>query len=325
MGKIKLTLADRKILSSIEYNPRITLKELAEYCNLSKDTIKYRINRLEEKKIILDYITFIDYKKLGNQSYKLYLKLNCSLTKKEEFKNYLRNQKNVFAIYESNGTWNIAIAIFAKEDFEFQNIENSILELFGDIISHRRFCIMVEAEMYQQNFFDLPEFKSNQFSLWGEIKSSQLDEKDKKLVKLLHKNSRESLVNLSKELVLSWDAVKNRIDRLANKKIMQIYKAIINYSQLGFDHYKILIFPKKYSNKSEVEIIEFLKQSSSCINIIKTIGPWKLEAEFLVKDSNEIDEVMYSLNEKFGENILDLEVSIVRNEELFACKDLLLE
>lgn len=325
MSPIKLTLADKKILSLMEYNPRITCKELAEYCNLSKDTIKYRINRLEKKKIILNYITFIDYKKLGTQSYKLYLKLNCSLTKKEEFKDYLRNQKNVFAIYESNGNWNLAIAIFAKDNFEFQNIENSILELFGDIISHRRFCIMVEAEMYQQNFFDLSEFKIKQFPLWGEIQEGKLDEKDNKLVKLLHKNSRESLVNLSKELGLSWDAVKNRIDRLANKKIMKVYRTIINYSQLGFDHYKMLIFPKKYSNKSEIEIIEFLKQSSSCINIIKTIGPWKLEAEFLVKDSNEIDEVIYSLNEKFGKCIFDLEVSIVRNEELFACKDLLLE
>ena len=139
MNEIKLTLADKKILSLLEYDPRITLKELAEYCNLSKDTIKYRINRLEEKKIILNYITFIDYKKLGNQSYKLYFKLKSSLNKRDEFKEYLRNQKNVFAIYESNGNWNLAIAIFAKNHFQFKNIENSILEKFGDIIFNRRF------------------------------------------------------------------------------------------------------------------------------------------------------------------------------------------
>jgi len=35
---IILTLTDRKILSLIEYNPRIKFKELAKACHLSKDT-----------------------------------------------------------------------------------------------------------------------------------------------------------------------------------------------------------------------------------------------------------------------------------------------
>lgn len=321
-----LSLADKKILSILEYNPRATFKEIAKICHLSKDTIKYRINKLEENKIILGYTTFIDYKKLGNQSYKLFFKINASSEKKESLKEFLRKQKNVFALFESNGNWNLAIAIFAKNHQEFNSIENSILEKFGDIVSNRRFCSMIDVELYQKDFFGIHEKKlMNLFSLWGEVENNKLDDKDKKLIRIIHENARISLVDISDQLGLSLDAIKNRIIRLKENKIVTIYKTSINYKKLGFDHYKMLIFPKTFSNRTEEEIISFLRNISSCINIVRTIGPWKLEIEFLVKKTSEMDEMINQLNDKFKENILDIENSIIRNEELFACKDLLLE
>ena len=46
--EIKLTKADKIILKNIAHNPRIFEKKLAQKCNLSKDSIRYRINRLEK-------------------------------------------------------------------------------------------------------------------------------------------------------------------------------------------------------------------------------------------------------------------------------------
>ncbi len=321
-----LGLADKKILSMLEYNPRITLKEIAKACHLSKDTIKYRIARLEKERIILGYTTFIDYKKLGNQSYKLFLKINSSLEKKELLKEFLRKQKNIFAIFESNGNWNIAIAVFAKDHQEFNLVENSILEKFGDIVSSRRFCSMIDVETYNRDFFQITKNNPPQvFPLWGKIENNSLDEKDKEIIKLLHDNSRISLVDLSAKVKLSLDAIKNRMQRLKEKQIVSIYKTKINYEKIGFDYYKMLVFPRVYSEESEKNLIRFFRQNKSCMNVIRTIGPWKLEVEFLIQNTSEIDAIINSLNEKFKENILDLEVSIMRNEELFACKDLLLE
>jgi DNA-binding Lrp family transcriptional regulator len=124
---------------------------------------------------------------------------------------------------------------------------------------------------------------------------------------------------------LSIDSVKNRIQRLKEKEIVCIYKTSINYWKLGWDEYKLLIYPQNYSDEVESKIIDFLKSNPNCIDIVRTIGPWKLEAEFFAKKSQEIEEVISQMNEKFKGNILDLELSVMRNEELFACKDLLLD
>lgn len=324
--KIRLSLADKKILSLMEYNPRISFRELASSCHLSKDTIKYRINRLEKEKIILRYTSFVDYKKLGNQSYKLFLKLNASKKQKEEFKDFLRKQKNVFAIFELNGNWNFSIALFSKSHEDYSRIENSILEQFGDIISNRSFCSMVDAHMFKKNFFELKKSKSiDVYSLWGDVKDYQLDELNKKLIRFVHENARISIVDLSEKLGLSFDATKKRIAKLEENKIHACYKTIINYELLGFDNYKMLIFPKIYSDNSEQKIIDFLKQNPNCINAIRTIGPWRIEAEFLIDKTNKLDMIIDNLNEMFKENIMDLQIFLLRNEEIFACKELLLE
>jgi len=323
----KLTLADKKILNLMEYNPRVTFRELAKACHLSKDTIKYRINRLEKDKIILGYTSFIDYKKLGHQSYKLYLKLNDSAEEKEALKAYLRKQKNVFSIFESVGGWNLAIATFAKTHQQFNDIENHILEKFGSIITSRRFCSMIDAEIFQKDFLNEKSQNKNigDYLFWGEIENNKLDDIDKKLIKMMHENARISLVDLAEELTLSIDAIKNRVSKLRQKGIVNIYKTSINYQALGFDQYKLLIYPGVYSNETESKIINFLKTTSNCINVVRTIGPWKLEAEFFAKKSQEVEDIINQLNQEFKGNILDFELSVMRNEEMFACKDLLLE
>ncbi|MGV8151565.1 MAG: Lrp/AsnC family transcriptional regulator [Candidatus Nanoarchaeia archaeon] len=324
---LELDRNDKKILSLIEYNPRITLKELAKACNLSKDSIKYRLTRLEKQEIILGYTCFIDYKKLSNQSYKLYFKLNSTLEQKNNLRDYLRKQKSVFAIFESVGNWNFAVAIFAKNHYEFNKIENDILGNFGSIITNRRFCTMIDVNIYSKDFFNNPKEKNftESFTLWGEVENNHLDKIDKDLIKLLHNNSRISLVDLSYSLKLSIDAVKYRIARLRKNNIVKIFKTKINYEKLGFDQYKLFIFPKNYSDAIEQKIIDFLKSTKNCINIIRTIGSWKLEVEFFAEKPGEIESILSELNEKFKDNILDLELSTLRNEELFACKELLLD
>ncbi len=322
----ELTLTDKKVLSMMEYNPRITFKEIAKKCNLSKDTIKYRINKLEKEKFILGYTCYIDYKKLGNQSYKLYLKINASSEQKNTLKSYLKKQKNVFAIFDSTGTWNLAIALFAKTHQEFNRIENSLLEKFGEIINDRKFCTMIDSRIFHKNLLEL-ENKNilGEYSFWGELENKKLDELDKKLINIIHNNSRTSLVNISEELKLSIDAVKNRIQRLKENKIVDIYLTKLNYEKLGFDKYKLLFYPKIYSDKIEEELINFLRNNKSCVNIIRTIGPWKIEAEFLFKKTIQIDKVLDEIYNAFRENILDIEISTLRNEEIFACNELLLE
>lgn len=321
--EIKLTKADKIILKAISHNPRILEKELAKKCNLSKDSIRYRINRLEKLKIILGYGFFIDYAMLGYNSYKLYLKLNATTKQKLELRDFLGQQKHVFSIFESNGNWDIATAIFAKTRKEYYNFENKLLLKFGNIISSKKFCLMLDAIVFNNNFL-LDNNKIEEFIVWNPEKTETIDEKDKIIIHELHKNSRESLVNLAEKASLSIDSTSKRIKKLRDKKIIGFYHTDIDYNLLGFEKYKLFIYVKKYSEDFEKNLFNYFRSNKNTSNIIKMIGPWKIELEFLIKEHNAFEKIISELQEKFSDYILKLDFSIFRNEVWHPSENLLI-
>ena len=90
---IKLTKADKIILKEIAFNSRILEKELARKCNLSKDSIRYRTLRLEKAGIIRGYGVFVDYTRLGFESYKLYLRLNATFEERKKLMAFLGGRR----------------------------------------------------------------------------------------------------------------------------------------------------------------------------------------------------------------------------------------
>ena len=320
--EIKLTKADKIILKNLEHNPRILEKKLAKKCNLSKDSIRYRINRLEKLGVIKGYGAFVDYVVLGYKSFKLYLRLNATSEQKQQMRKFLENEKSVFAIFEAHGNWDMAIAIFAKNRLDYHEFENKLLSKFGGIIGSKEFCLMMDGVIFDNNLiYDEKIIKEHRF--WRGSLIGNIDEKDKILLNELHKNSRESLANLSEKIGLSIDAVSKRIKKLDHKNVIQFYTTKIDYNLLGYETYKLFIYTKKYSNEIEKQLFEFLKNQKNIMNIVRILGGWKLEVEFLVKEYSEFEKILSEMQKKFSDSIQKLDFSVFRNEVWFPSDKLL--
>jgi len=318
---IKLTKADKIILKEIAFNSRIMEKELARKCNLSKDSIRYRIARLEKAEIIRGYGVFVDYTRLGYESYKLYLRLNATFEQRGKLRAFLEGRKEVFATFESNGNWDVAVAVFAKSRQEYNVFENDLLSQFGKMIISRDFCLMMDVKMFDYGMIHSGT-SSKVISLWDGDGSEKIDEKDVLLIKELHKNSRESLVNLSATIGLSVDAVSKRLRKMEANKVIQFYDADIDYGALGFDKYKMFIYVQDYSTDIENQLMEFLQRQKNAINVVRMIGPWKLEVEFLIEKHEVFEKVLSEMQEKFGNVIQKLDFSIFKNEVWFPAKEM---
>jgi len=316
MEEIKLTKADNIILKNIAYNSRIFEKKLAQKCNLSKDSIRYRINRLEKLGVIQGYSNFIDHKILGYKSFKLYIKLNATLEQRKGLIEFLSAQKEVFSIFESHGNWDIGVALFAKDNIGYYNFENKLLLKFGDIINSKNFCIMLDAKIINNNLIHKDK-DIQEFSVWEEGGSEKIDDKDRALISALNKNSRETLVNLTGEVDLSIESISKRIKKLVEKKVIAFHSTNIDYGLLGFEKYKLFLYTKNYSNETEKKMFDFFKDIKNTINIIRIIGPWKLEIEFLIKKHKDFEEILSKTQGVFSENIQKLEYFIFRNDTYF--------
>tara|TARA_B100001964_G_C14168850_1_gene570459 strand:- start:101 stop:1069 length:969 start_codon:yes stop_codon:yes gene_type:complete len=319
---VKLTKADKIILKEIAFNARIMEKELATKCNLSKDSIRYRITRLEKMGIINGYGVFVDYTQLGYESYKLYLRLNATFEQKKKLRVFLEKRKEVFAIFESSGNWNVAVAVFAKSRKEYNDFENDLLSKFGKLIISKDFCLMMDGKIFDYGMIHDDSSKEI-INIWDGDGSEKIDEKDVALIKALHENSRESLVGLSGIVGLSVDAVSKRLKKMRANNVIQFYSTDIDYGALGFEKYKMFVYVGDYSNDIENQLFGFFQKQKNSVNVIRTIGPWKLEVEFLI-DKHEVFEKMLSeMQEKFGSVIQKLDFSIFKNEVWFPAKEML--
>ncbi|WP_297468145.1 Lrp/AsnC family transcriptional regulator [Thermococcus sp.] len=145
-----------------------------------------------------------------------------------------------------------------------------------------------------------------------------IDEKDRKILRILRKNGRVTLTELGNLVNLSPASVKSRVEKLEKLGVIKGYSAIIDPSFLeNFVRALILmrlkeIDPYTRSLLKEVaslENVEFLYIKTGDYNVI-------IKAEF--RDMEGLREFLGSLKKTFGVNALTIEANLVV-EELKDC------
>lgn len=133
-----------------------------------------------------------------------------------------------------------------------------------------------------------------------------MDNKDRLLLELLQKNSRESLTNLAKAVGLSIDSTNKRIKKLKEKGIIDHFGIFINPKALGYD--LVANIQIKLHNISEEELnkfISFLKSHKNVIELITTLGDYDITCVLIAKDTQELEFISRHIRQKFKDLIAD--------------------
>ncbi|MEK6892647.1 MAG: Lrp/AsnC family transcriptional regulator [Nanoarchaeota archaeon] len=120
-GITKIDDIDKKILHKIKDNSRIAYEEVAEYVGITRNSIKNRIKKLEQKRIIAGYKIIVNFNHFGNQSFKILIKYNSSKMEQEkQLLEEIRQTPKILNILKFLGSWNLDIEIHAKDIRELQ-------------------------------------------------------------------------------------------------------------------------------------------------------------------------------------------------------------
>jgi len=314
---------NRKLLFELDKNARIPEAKLAKLVNKSKDTVRYRISQLEKEGIIRGYRTWIDLTKLGYVSYKMYLKLSATSEQLEKMKEFLRQERSCFAIFTADGAWTLGLAFFAKNHEEFYEIQNRLRGKFDNLIISKTNCNMVDAIVGSQDF--LCEGTQEYPIYWSIPENNDLDDIEKKMLRLLFYDARMSLVDLAVKCKTTVDKIRTRLKRLEDKKIIFQYKAIIDFNKLKYEFYKSFVFLKNYGVGEEKKLFGYLKKNKNIINILRMLGPWTLELEIMVENYHEYNKIIRELRNKFPEIVVDIESAIMNEIEIFPSKKMIFE
>ena len=125
---------DWKIIKTYSNNVRQSSLEIARKLKVSSDTVRARIKRVEQKKIITGYKIGLNLEPLGFVSYRVDLQLISTKRNKELFE-FCKRHKNIYQINKSIGGADFEIEVIVKDLNHLLSLIDEIKNHFKDVIN----------------------------------------------------------------------------------------------------------------------------------------------------------------------------------------------
>ncbi len=298
---IKLDAFDRRILEILIENSREQISTIAKKIRLGRENVHYRINRLVKLGLIKEFNTILNEENFGLSHYVVFLEL-VKLGEETEGQiiEYLKNNPFMSWIGTSAGKWSLVFDIVIYE--ENSNLEKTLrdfLKKFGNFVDDYKVLKLSESEYFASKLIG----KANNFIPLSEKKNKiKLDKTDYKILSLLNKDSRKTLVDISTKTNLTPNGVNNRIKKLTENNIISGYTISIDWKKLDYEWFEIQIKLNKHEEEIEKEIKKFFRNHKKVVFYYKYLGgSWDFDIGVLVQNSNELREFINEYRKKFSD------------------------
>jgi Lrp/AsnC family transcriptional regulator, leucine-responsive regulatory protein len=141
------------------------------------------------------------------------------------------------------------------------------------------------------------------------------DETDKKILKVLNKEARKSIADISRITGIQRDSVMYRIQRMEKEKLILHYHAVLDPTLLNYPIYNFVIFELIYiSEKEQNHFLAYLKSHKNVTYIVKMSGRWDLTINMVAKNLKEFDSIITEIRMKFSHIIKDYQTASIIEE-----------
>lgn len=307
---VKIDLKDRKLLYELEQDARQSLSEIAKKLRTSQQVISYRLQQLQEKKILSEFFTIIDIGKLGYSIYRTMFRLgNISDEDYSILIDFIKNHSNVLWGVECGGKWDLIVNFLARNPVQYNEFLLEIKNEFKNIIQDYDLLLTIEGVYLGRDYLIEKQRTIKQMPHFGKkIIIEDLDDLDLNILKLISENARSNSVEIGNKLKVTNNTIINRIKELRKKGIIQGFKPLIHLENIGYQNYKALIKLHSITENQEKEILNQLNQDNNVVGTLKMIGSWDLEIEFETKNREEMLKISRWIKTNFKELIKEMEV-----------------
>ncbi len=297
---------DKLILFELLQDCRQPISRIAKSVKLPQQTVNYRIKRMEKSKAIKKYTANINYPKLGLSRHSIYLDIiGVSL---EDVNRYLKDITSIdevsccYMLHEVS-RWKLYVSVWTKNIERYDDIQTKILVKFKNKIKNYLSFQSVRSKTYFAR--TLNPNKKAQVDIKGNPENVELRASDKKLIKLLNRNSRIPTSEIAEKLKTTSSSVVRRINSLKKRGIVQRVYPIIDLKKVGFTEYTYLSRVDPSCIKELENFMDLIEQDSRFIISIKAVGYVNLYYAFLVKNQEELKEINSKIEKALGKAILE--------------------
>jgi len=307
---------DKKILYELGKNARLSYSQISKEIKSKKPIIAYHVQNLEKKGIIWKYVPVIPLSRLGIYAHKIYFRFHgLDKEKKKGLIEEFIKDKHINWVAESVGVWDLLISIYAKNIMEFVIKKNEIFEKYGDFVQDYSITLLEDALVFNRDYLVKKNtYYRKEFVFGGKIEIEKIDDKQKKILRLIGNDGRFSLLDIAKKTELNVGTVQSKIKDLEKRGIIQGYTTFINLNKTNLKFFKLCIHLNKYGKKEFTELLNYCKANKNVLHFIKSIGDWELEIELESDNLDYVYDFVDELKTKFPNIIKKIDLVIIKNE-----------
>jgi DNA-binding Lrp family transcriptional regulator len=300
---------DREILRILNKNSRTPDSGIAKKLRVSKQTVSYRIKRMQQKGIIRNFYTEFDVSRLGFNSYYVFIELEkiTNSIEKEIIKK-LSEEENIGWIISAIGKSSIILLVYARTMMDFESEFLEIKHICSGYLRESSLAILTESQKLSYRFLG-SGFEVVQKEKQKEV---ELDETDIKIMKTISQNARQKLVEIARKTGLSVDTVGYRLKKLKN--IIKGFKTKLDTNKIGLQWHLLLVRTLSIDGKTRKRFTSYLGSLKEVYYITSTVGSYDLLIDLHVKNSEEIMKFILKLRDLFPNVIKNYESLLVSQE-----------
>jgi len=297
---------DKLILFELLQDCRQSVSKIAKSVRLPQQTVDKRIKKLEKSGVIKKYALNVNYPKFGFSRHSIYLDIHgVSAKDVDAYLKEITDIDEVSCCYMLHDVseWKLYVSIWTKTIERYDEIQTKILIKFKNKIKNYLSFQSVKSQTYLAR--RLNPKKKAKVDIKGSPEDIELKPDELKLINLLKKNSRLSLVELSKKLNTSISSVMRRINSLKKREIILRFYPIIDMKKIGYTEYTYISRIDPSCTKELENFMKMIEKDPRFIIMIKAVGYVNFYYAFLVKDREELKEINETIEQTLGKAVLE--------------------
>lgn len=316
---VKIDVKDKKLLYQLSVDGRVSYTQLAKKVSLSKNAVKYRVDRLKNEGVIKNFASTINLGSLNLTTFTLLLKFNDDIYKNKEIIDYFRNYEFADWVITLSGDWDIFTEFVCKDFNHMFSIIEDIVKEFKETLNtyqvlFSRDTLRVEhliADFYKDIKFPILPVKDRR------IEPHKIDKIDRRILNTLAEDSSLTAPEIADKLNLTMDIVRYRMKNLINNSVIVKFFPEISLPKLGYTEYLYTVKLKNVSPEKIIKIKNEIKNNPNVTYAFFDKISFNLVFVCAFSSSEGIDTLSRGLRSEFSEIIHEQDYFIIKEQILF--------
>jgi DNA-binding Lrp family transcriptional regulator len=310
---------DRKLLYYLSRNARTSHSELSKLVGLSKNAVKYRIERLQKEGVITKFAAVVNLGALNVTTVALLLRFNEDIYEKKEIIEYFRNHPRADWVITLSGHWDLFVELIVSDFDSLHGMIDEITKRFSTSLNTYQMFVFREnlrvehliSDFYKdlgmEEHMPAPRSKEHQ----------QIDETDKRILQVLNMDSSTPYLQIAQQLGISIDIVRYRIKNLLTKGIIIKFFSEVSLPKLGYQEYLYTMKLKDVNDEKMDQIKQKIRTNPNITYAFLDMTSFNIIFVCAFKTSEGIDSLSRDLRKQFPDVIEKQDYLMIKEQILF--------